>query len=172
MPKQMDVEKMLDLDRQFFGKLGQLAIELIEVRTRRGYGVRGRKLYKFPDYTLEYAEAKKRGMTRKSNRAGRRGTKYANLTGQSVDRQVDPPNFELRGKTMDDLSKNTRTGRNFVDIGWRGEFATIVAAHEDLGKFVVPNLSDKEHDELLDLADKKIEENWNRKVKSVTVRVK
>ena len=165
------IEKVIELPAKMWEKIASYSIGEIRRRTDAGRGVRDNgKEYSFPPYTEEYAEAKKKGFKRKTNRSGNRGTKYKSLSQQSTDRQTNPPNFSARTLTMKDLNVLYR-GKGFITIGWRGEFGMIVDAHDDLGKYQVGNMSDKELEKILKIIADQMDDNWNRKVKDVSIRL-
>ncbi len=101
----------------------------------------------------------------------KKGGKYASVSGIGTDKQVNPPNFRLRGRTLGDL-RNRYITKDHAVIGWAGEYAEIVDAHDKKKKFQVGGLSDRELDTIRDELGKEVERNWNKKVKNITVVVK
>lgn len=165
------MKKLLEWDKNLWAKIGTLIMNKIMVRTDKGIGVKNGKEYRFGAYSDVYRKAKARGMTRITNRAGSKGTKYANLTGVSVNRQTEHVDFRLTGNTMGDLKPREITKQSVV-IGWRGESAEVVAGNEDRGKYVVDDVSQKDINAILDIVLKKLDENLRKKVKNITLMVK
>ena len=151
--RNMNLQALAKLTPKFWSMVGTSSIKTIRHRTSKGIGVRGGVLYRFQPYSPEYAKAKAAGMTRTTSRAGNKGTKYKNLKGRSVSRQVSPPNFELTQRTMTDLNER-RTDASSVTIGWQGEYAAIVENNESRGKYVVGGLADKELEAVMVLMGK------------------
>ena len=157
-----DFKKTFTPTTRMWAKIATTAIASIKKRTQRGRDRNGRVM---PPYSKKYAENKAKGFTTKV------GRKVKSLRGISTNRQVSPPNFRLRGFTIRDLSLLAKSALSAV-IGWRGEFATIVAAHEERGKYKVGGITPKEHEELVKIADKHFQDQWNRTVKVETFNVK
>jgi len=161
----MNIQALTKLTPKFWDGVASYSIGAIRKRTDSGQGVKNGRLYNFRQYSEKYAELKGRGMTSK-----RTGKKYKNLRGQSTDRRVSPPNFQLRGLTMKDLSRR-RSDASSTTIGWTGEFADIVEWHEHKGKYVVGGLADKELEAVMVIMGKQLDFNWNKHVKNGTVTV-
>lgn len=161
MAQQMHLVSVVDLPPKMWAQIASYSIKKIRERTRSGYGINDSdSLYGFPKYSKAYAEAKSEGMK------GRGG-----LKGFSIDRQTAPPNFSLRTLTMKSLNI-LQQAKDFITIGWKGEFAEIVSTHEDRGKYKVGGIAGSEFEGVLDIVGRQLDENWNRKVKNMTVTVK
>jgi hypothetical protein len=160
MPK--GIEKAFELDPKVWAKINAAAITMIKVRTDKGRDRRGRK---FRAYDKKYAAQKGRGFTRKD------GTRYRQFTGKSLSRQVDPPNFRLTGETMNTLRVLRVTKRKGA-IGWTGQPAVRVSAHERRGKYKIGGVTKKELKKLGKIFADEYDKRWNRFVKSQTVTVR
>jgi hypothetical protein len=161
MARKMNLDKLLEFHKGLWRKLGQQAIDTIKIRTQKGIDREG---YRFEPYSESYADRKASGF--KDDLYGR----PENLRGLSLDRQVTPPNFRLRGFTMGDL-KIRAVATDAVTIGWQGEFAEIVNAHEQRGKYRVAGVTDKEFDKLIKIIDQQIDGNFRHKTRDVEVTV-
>ncbi len=158
-----NISKAFTLSAGLWRKIATLGVELIKVRTARGIDREGRK---FPPYSKRYIDRKALGFV---NKSGKRGTTA--VKGISLDRFSATPNFRLRGFTMRDL-KIRAVSRTSALIGWLQEFATIVSAHEDRGKYKVGGVSDKDFKKIINLVDDEMVKNWNRKTKDQVIHVK
>lgn len=144
-------------------KIAAYAIDHIKVRSQSGVDREG---VSFPAYTPEYAKQKARGFVGK--RSGKRPQAFKGI---SLERQTGTPNFRLRGFTLRDLSLRAASNKG-ATIGWRGEFANIVAANEERGKYKVGGVSDKEFDKILEMVDQEFVGQWNRRTHDVSIEVK
>ena len=89
---------------------------------------------------------------------------------QITSSKTAPPDFTLTGRTLKDLGLLNAT-KDYVTVGWRGESATVVIGNIERGKYAVGEATEKEIDMLLDLTEKKLDDNWRRKVKNVRIDV-
>lgn len=142
-------------EQQFWKKLAVDAIDHIKVRTQNGIDREGKP---FPPYAESYAELKQFGF--RPVIGGKRAGRVAHR-GLSLERQVNPPNFRLRGFTMRDLHVFAVTADHAI-IGWRGEFAQIVSAHEEKKKYKVGGIDPKYETQILEKIDDWFVNRWNR----------
>ena len=162
------IRSAFKITKKLWAEIGAIAVTQIKKRTQEGKDREGKR---FPDYDEKYAELKASGFKRKTNRAGNRGTKIGSLFSGNTERQIHPPNFRLRGRTMGDLEPRRVTDK-YAEIGWQNEYATIVAAHEDRGKYKVGGMSDDDMDQIMIGIDKHFVAQWNRETKDVVIHAK
>ena len=172
-----DFKKTFTPTTRMWAKIATFGRTTILKRTKRGIDRNGKR---FPRYKARYATQKAKGFkdvqvsyqTRSGNVVEFRTKKRPkHLKGISLNKQINPPNFKLRGWTLRDLSTLAKNKFGCV-IGWRGEFAQIVAGNEERGKYKVGGITDKEHKEIIKIADKHFQDRWNRTVKVETFNVK
>lgn len=166
MADSMNLNKAFELNRKMWAKIVAYAVPQIKKRTEGG---RDREGKGFPAYSREYAKLKSRGFTRLTNRTGNKGTKLKGYE-RTRERQTSPPNFAARRETTRDLSP-IAISRDSASIGWRGEYATIVSAHEQRKKYRIGGITKKEHEQVVKIADDFMVRQWNRKTKNIVVRV-
>ena len=166
--QKIGISSAFRISKKLWAEIGAFGVSAIKKRTQEGKDREGKN---FPRYDPKYSANKAGGFKRKTNRTGNKGTKTAGLFGGSTDRQVSPPNFRLRGRTMNDLSPRRITNRS-AEIGWRNEAATIVGGHEDRGKYKVGGMSDDDLDQMMIGIDKHFVMQWNRETKNVVNVVK
>ncbi len=158
------INRVFKLDRKTWKKVNAAAITIIKVRTAKGIDRTGRR---FPPYSPKYVKLKGRGHTRLSD-----GKKYKSMSGKSTSRKTNPPNFRLTGETLNSLRELGVTRKRGI-IGWQGETAVRVSAHEERGKYRIGGVSEKDMKILTGIVADEIDKRWNRIVKNskVTVRL-
>jgi hypothetical protein len=157
-------DNTFQFDKQFWKKIAVKAIDHIKVRTQKGIDREGKP---FPPYSENYAELKQFGF--KPTIGGKKAGRVAHK-GLSLERQISPPNFRLRGFTMRDLHLFAATAAHAI-IGWRGEFAQIVSAHEEKKKYKVGGIEPEFESKLVDEADAYFVNRWNKQ-KDIEIKVK
>lgn len=167
----MNLSAAFKINMGIWRKIAKTAIGDIKARTQAGIDREGKR---FPPYSESYADLKSEGFqVRKPGKrfqAGQPTSSRSRPIG-GLDRQVTPPNFRLRGLTMRDLSPIAIT-KDAAVIGWRNEFAQIVATQEEKKKYKVGGVDPKSEKRILDMLDQFFVGQWNGKVKNETVIIK
>lgn len=157
----LNLVKMVDTSK-FWNKAGALVITLVTARTQKGIDYDGKP---FPEYSKGYADLKSSGFTTKD------GKRYKQYKGVALERQTNPPNFRLTGKTMRSTRILAQTPYG-VAVGWQGREANIVSANDTRKKArKVGGLSEKDLDVIIENLDSTILGNWNSQPSKLVVRI-
>ena len=161
--KSMNIEKVKYFDPKELSRLADNHVRIMNRRvTQKGQDADGKR---FPNYTEKYEELKSSGFKGKS---GKR-MNITGIRGAGLSRQVNPPDFRLRGLTMKNLRRR-KVGRDYYEIGWDGEAALIVEGQMSRGRDIASGIPDDEFNVVLRSLGK-IVEREHKKIKSVTITV-
>lgn len=159
MAKSMGLEKVKYFDPK---ELKRVASEHVRYMFNRVTG-KGQDGYgrRFKKYTESYSDLKSADFRSED------GKRYGGYKGIALNNQVSPPNFLLRGLTMKNLRFRKAT-KNYYEIGWDGEAATIVEGNAGRGRDIASNIPDHEWQFVLKRLGVAVEKEY-QKLKNVTV---
>ena len=160
--KSTGIEKIKLLPNLALARVADKHLTLFNIRvSKKGKDARGNI---FKSYTKKYADLKVSGMVGKS---GKRLSRYKGI---GLDRQVDPPNFILRGLTMKDLKRREVKKHSYI-LGFDGEYADIVKGNKQRGRDIYTSIPQSESDKIAMLIKKEIDAEAKIKLKNVKIKV-
>ena len=159
MAKSMGLEKVKYFDPKELKRVASEHVRYMKDRvTVKGQDGDGRR---FKKYTKSYADLKS------SDFKDANGKRLSGYKGGSLNNQISPPNFLLRGLTMLHL-KFRKAGKDFYEIGWTGEAAAIVEGNAAKGRDIASNIPDHEFQFILRRLGISVDKEW-KKLKNVTI---
>jgi len=166
-----------DIDKRTWAKVIVKAIAFIRQKTQRGFGLSGGKRKKFPPYSHNYAELKSKGFKGRVTLVDRNGKSHTfvmknrpkELRGQSLNRQISPPNFRLTQRTISNLKQKSIKKRSAI-MGWDSEAGSIVEEQSLKGRDI-GGVSEKELDQLIEIIADAAERKMKKNRKNIRVMV-
>jgi len=150
-----ELSDIIKFTPQWWKSLGNLICNMIIERARSGKGVKG----KFHSYTENYREIKGRGFMRLD------GNRMKAYRGVSITSSSTNPDMTVTGKMLHDLRVRS-VEKNAVNIGWMGIHAQKIRGLFDNGYDVInlngDPLDKREENKIVELMEKKIDENINK----------
>lgn len=154
------LEKIKLFEASALRKLANYHLGIFYNRVTGGYDAKGKR---FKPYTKEYTKMKIRGMEKLTGKGRRKG-----YEGISLSRQISPPDFRLRGKTLEN-NRVKKIEKDFYTIGFTGDYSDIVKGNEERGRDIWTDIPNKEKDKLCNMLVGIINDEIKSKIKNVTI---
>ena len=158
MSQSMGLENLKLYRKSAVRKIADKHLTIFVKRVNKGIDAHGRS---FKPYTKTYAEMKARGMNKI------RGGKYKQYYGIPTSRQINPPDFRLRGLTLLNL-KRMQIRKDSYTLRFSGEAARIVEGNQKRGRDIWTDIPDKEMNYLVNLFEQEIDKEIT-KLKNVKI---
>lgn len=161
MAKSTGLEKVKIFSPSLMAKIASYHIgEFVKRVGTKGLDYRGKMMR---PYTKRYRDLKASGFE---------GKRPKSLEGQSLDRQVFPPNMKLTGRTLGALERKKWDDDSWT-IGWSGEAAKIVSGNADRNRKrdIKSDIPDSEKKKIVDEISEGLDKELRKKLKNVTITV-